>query len=57
VESWNVKGSIDDMLKSFLEFDPVVKRIFRYHDLFSNLVNFKVMLQSAVCGNYAINAL
>jgi salicylate hydroxylase len=25
---WNVKGSIDDMLKSFEEFDPVIKRIF-----------------------------
>ena len=33
VDSWNMKGSIDDMLKSFAEFDPVVKRIFTYHPI------------------------
>jgi salicylate hydroxylase len=30
VENWNVKGSIDDMMKSFAEFDPVIKRIFTF---------------------------
>src|SRR5271170_1462953 len=57
VESWNVKGSIEDMLKSFLEFDHVVKRIFRYPHGSGNRVNFKAMLQSVVCGSYAINVL
>jgi salicylate hydroxylase len=33
VASWNVKGSIDDMLKSFSEFDPIIKRIFRSFSL------------------------
>ena len=54
VESWNVKGSIDDMLKSFVEFDPVVKRIFRYTALGSR-VNLKAMPQSVAFGNYGIN--
>jgi salicylate hydroxylase len=30
VASWNVRGSIDDMLKSFSEFHPTIKRIFRF---------------------------
>lgn len=58
VESWNVKGSIDDMLKSFVGFDPVVKRIFRYlPTALGSRVNLKVMPQSVVFGNYEINVL
>jgi len=46
VESWNVKGSIDDMLKSFAEFDPVIKRIFRY---ISTILSLSIALTSKLC--------
>lgn len=53
VEHWNVKGSIDEMMKSFAEFDPVIKRIFTFVSPLSYLMNID-MLRNVVFGNYEI---
>jgi salicylate hydroxylase len=34
VANWNVDGSVEEMLKSFAEFDPTIKRIFRLVTVF-----------------------